>query len=302
VPLEGVHLLLTYRCEHECDHCFVWSGPDAEGTMTLGLIRDLLEAARRMGTVHMVYFEGGEPFLFYSLLVEGMRLAAEAGFDTGIVTNGYWAIGPEEAEVTLRPLRSLRLVDLSVSSDLFHGEEDETPEWRRARAVAEVLGVPAGAISIAQPSCEAPQEGGLRFRGRAAEKLIADLPLQPWDTFTRCSHEELADPGRVHIDPFGNVHLCQGLLVGNIHERPLDVLFAAYDPATHPIVGPLLEGGPAELVRCYNLSHEEGYVEDCHLCYRARAALRERFPDLLGPGQVYGEKETPAMGSIMRDP
>lgn len=290
MALEGIHLLLTYRCEHECDHCFVWGSPSATGTMTLDLIREVLAGARRMGSVHMVFFEGGEPFLFYPLLAEGMLLAATAGFDTGIVTNAYWAIGPEEAEAALRPLGALRLVDLSLSTDLFHGEEEETPEYRHARDAAVRLGLPAGALSISQPCAEQPAAAGpIRYRGRAAEKLAPGMPLQAWETLRECPHEDLAAPGRVHIDPFGNVHLCQGLLLGNIHDRPLDDLFATYDPRAHPVVGPLLEGGPAALVRCYGLQHEAGYVEECHLCYRAREALRERFPDLLGPGQVYGQ-------------
>ncbi len=290
MSLQGVHLLLTYRCEHECDHCFVWGSPWLEGTMTLALLREILAAARRMETVRVVYFEGGEPFLYYPLLLEGMRLAAEAGFDTGIVTNAYWAVGPEEAELFLRPLGDLRLVDLSLSSDLFHGEEEETPEFRYARDAAARLGLPVGSISIPQPDIgEAAAAGSVRFRGRAAEKLTAGLPLQPWASFCECSHEELADPGRVHVDPLGYVHLCQGLVLGNLNEQPLDALFAAYDPHAHPVVGPLLRGGPAELVRCYDLPHDGGYIEQCHLCYRAREALRHRFPDLLAPGQVYGE-------------
>jgi MoaA/NifB/PqqE/SkfB family radical SAM enzyme len=290
MSLQGVHLLLTYRCEHECDHCFVWGSPWSEGTMTLGLIRKILDGARRMGTVKILYFEGGEPFLYYPLLAEGMMLAATAGFDTGIVTNAYWAIGAEEAEAALRPLGALRLADLSLSTDLFHGKEAETPEYRYAREAAERLGLPVGAISIPQPCAEQPAAADpIRYRGRAAEKLAAGMPTQPWETLRECPHEELADPGRVHIDPLGNVHLCQGLLLGNVRERPLDALFAAYDPAAHPIVGPLLEGGPAGLVRRYDVPHEEGYVEECHLCYRTREALRGQFPDLLGPGQVYGE-------------
>lgn len=292
MALEGVHLLLTYLCTSECDHCFVWGSPRTPGTMTLALLRRILEGARRLGTVRIVYFEGGEPFLFYPLLVEGMRLAAEAGFDTGIVTNSYWAVGVEEAEVALQPLLPLRLVDLSLSTDRFHGDEQETAEYRYARAAAERLGLPAGAISIDLPCAEKPPaEGALRYRGRAAQTLTAGLPVQPWETFGECPHETLGDPERVHIDALGNVHLCQGLLLGNVNERPLDALFSGYDPHAHPVVGPLLEGGPAMLVRRYNLPHEEGYVEACHLCYRAREALRRRFPAYLGPGQVYGEYE-----------
>jgi MoaA/NifB/PqqE/SkfB family radical SAM enzyme len=51
MALSGVHLLLTYRCDRECDHCFVWGSPAAEGTMTLALLRQILDAAERMGTV-----------------------------------------------------------------------------------------------------------------------------------------------------------------------------------------------------------------------------------------------------------
>ena len=34
--LSGLHLLLTYQCTFECDHCFGWGGPFQTGTMTLG--------------------------------------------------------------------------------------------------------------------------------------------------------------------------------------------------------------------------------------------------------------------------
>jgi hypothetical protein len=57
----------------------------------------------------------------------------------------------------------------------------------------------------------------------------------------------------------------------------------------HPVIGPLLEGGPAAPVERYGLPHEVACVDACHLCYTAREMLRERFPEFLGPGQIYGE-------------
>jgi hypothetical protein len=47
----------------------------------------------------------------------------------------------------------------------------------------------------------------------------------------------------------------------------------------------------AELVKAHDLAREDGYVDACHLCYEARSALRERFPELLGPPTVYGVEE-----------
>jgi hypothetical protein len=39
----------------------------------------------------------------------------------------------------------------------------------------------------------------------------------------------------------------------------------------------------------YGLPHGSGYADACHLCYEARTALRARMPEILGPGQMYGE-------------
>ena len=77
--INGLHLLLTYQCNFECDHCFVWGGPDQYGTMTLECIRKILRQARDVGTVEWIYFEGGEAFLYYAVLQRGGELAAEAG-------------------------------------------------------------------------------------------------------------------------------------------------------------------------------------------------------------------------------
>jgi len=128
------------------------------------------------------------------------------------------------------------------------------------------------------------------FKGRAAVKLVEGVARRPWREFTECPHESLDEPGRVHVDHLGNLHLCQGLTMGSLFERPLVEIVAAYDPQAHPIVGPLLAGGPAALVERYDVPHEEAYADACHMCYMARNVLRERFSEYLGPGQMYGEK------------
>ena len=91
------------------------------------------------------------------------------------------------------------------------------------------------------------------FRGRAADVLTKGLPARHWDQFTECPHERLAEPKRVHVDAMGNVHLCQGISMGNIWQNPLAELSWTYQAREHP---PLLEGGPAELVLAYDLPHK----------------------------------------------
>ena len=293
--LTGIHLLLTYACNFECDHCFLYSGPHAKGTFTLTQVRDVLEQATEVETVEQVYFEGGEPFQFYAVMLEGVRAAREMGFKPGIVTNAYWATSVEDAEVWLKPLREAGLAKLSISDDsLHHAEEEGDTPAKKALQAAENLGIPAGAICTEKPAVKTNDEGateitgGVMFKGRAVEKLTEGLPRKQWEDLSECPHEDLADPARVHVDAYGNVHVCQGLSIGNIWQTPLAALFESYDANAHPICGPLIKGGPARLAEHYHVPHDETYVDECHLCYLVRLALMDRFPEYLTPRQVYG--------------
>jgi hypothetical protein len=294
--LSGLHLLLTYQCTLECDHCFVWGSPWQRGTFTLKQIRPILQQAKELGTIKSVYFEGGEPFLYYAVLLEAVRAARQLGFEVGIVSNSYWATSVEDAIAWLRPFAG-SLSNLSISSDLYHYDEVLNEQAQHARVAAERLGIPIGVISIAQP--EAAQavaamgqlpldESAVMYRGRAAVKLAPSARRQAWTTFTTCPYEDLREPGRIHLDPLGNLHICQGISVGNVFNTSLAEICEAYDPDNHPITGPLLHGGPVELVQRYDVPHASTYADACHLCYEARGALRERFADVLAPDQVYG--------------
>jgi len=299
MSLTGIHFLLSYRCTDECDHCFLWSSPKARGTMTLAQIRDVLEQAKDLGTVETVFFEGGEPFLFYPIMLDGLREAASFGFETGIVTNCYWATCVEDAVRWLSPLAEIGVASVSLSSDLFHGEAMMTQAARNAIEAAQQLGLPENTITIEAPEgCGAVDQadkgepivgGAVRFRGRAVEKLLDGVPRRPWTEFTECPDEDFLNPGRVHVDTFGHLHVCQGLLMGNLWRRPLKEIVASYDPSAHPIIGPLIEGGPAALVEHYDLPHEDSYADACHLCYLARDAMRPRFPEVLAPDIAYGD-------------
>jgi len=295
--LTGIHFLLTYSCTGECDHCFLFGSPWAAGTFTREQVERVLDQAAALGTVEMAYFEGGEPFLYYPLMLEGIRLARARGFNTSVVTNAYFATSADDAALWLSPLKDLGIADLSLSDDAFHfGDADNCA--KHALGAANALGIPVGTICIEKPRVEMAADGrkkgapvvsgDVMFRGRAAEKLTEGLPRRPWREFTKCPHEDLRNPGRVHVDAYGYVHLCQGLIMGNLWDTPLSELIGAYDPDAHPIAGPLLRGGPARLAEEHEAPREEGYVDACHFCYSVRKALIDRFPEYLAPRQVYG--------------
>ena len=114
------------------------------------------------------------------------------------------------------------------------------------------------------------------------------LPRKPWKECDKCLEEDFSDQKRVHIDPFGFIHVCQGITIGNIHEMSLKEILTNFDPKEHPICAPILSGGAVELVRKYRVKPMEGYVDECHLCYSTRLNIRNRFPKILAPDQVYG--------------
>jgi len=119
--------------------------------MTLAQIRDVLGQAKDLGTVETIFFEGGEPFLFYPIMLDGLREAASLGFKTGIVTNCYWATCVEDAVRWLRPLAEIGVASVSLSTDLFHGEAMMTQAARNAIEAAQQLGLPENTITIEAP-------------------------------------------------------------------------------------------------------------------------------------------------------
>jgi MoaA/NifB/PqqE/SkfB family radical SAM enzyme len=286
-------------CNSTCDHCFVYSSPNAPGTFTSNQIRRLLNEAIKIGTIEWIYFEGGEPFLFYPIMLEGIKISRNMGFKVGVVTNAYFATDDKDIEIWLKPLFELRIADLSISNDPYHYEDDIENPAIRARKVALKLKMPSKEIHIDKPVVTTDVDKGLgkgnpvvggstMFRGRAVEKLLAGLPQRSWADLNECPYEDLETPKRVHLDPYGNVHLCQGLSMGNAWEEPLSEIVKKYDATSHPICSPLLRGGPALLAKEYQVKHDDMYVDACHFCYMIRLQLLDRFPQYLTPRQVYG--------------
>jgi len=297
--LTGIHFILTYTCNFECDHCFLYSGPDAQGTFSIGQVDKVLDEAEKLGTVEWIFYEGGEPFLFFPLLTEGIKRARSRGFKVGVVTNAYGANSEEDAELWLRPLAESGVSFLSISNDTFHYGEESENAAATASMVAERLGIRTSSICIEPPKIRKQTSaaegkgdpvigGGAKFRGRAVEKLTDNLPRRPGETMCDCPHEELKSPSRVHVDALGNVHICQGISMGNMWERPLSELVSVYRSDDHPICGPLVRGGPAELAKAMGVVPETGYVDECHFCYMVRRGKIDLFPEFLGPKQVYG--------------
>jgi hypothetical protein len=262
-------------------------------------IRSLLRGAEDLGTVKYISLEGGEPFLYYPIMTQTAEDAVSMGFRVEILSNCYWATDLKDAEEWLRPFARLSNVELSLSSDLYHGESWETDETRNAVEAAKTLGMKVEVNAVKHPMATAPCPDSVRearvssielmYKGRAAIKLADKALKKKWTAFAECPYEKLAAPERVHVDPFGHVHVCQGISIGNANQRPFARIIREYNPDENPIVKLLHQGGPVALVEHFGLGHDEHYADACHLCYSARCMLRTMFPDTLAPDQMYGE-------------
>lgn len=286
INLTGLHLLLTYQCTFECDHCFVWGSPWQKGTMTGEFIAQVIDQALEVDSIEWIYFEGGEPFLYYPILSFGIVYAKARGYKVGIVTNGYWANCIEDALLWLRPLVG-KVDDLTISSDLFHYDEETSKQSQYILKACDTLKIPAGVICI--PQADAGEDGSLMYRGRAAAKLAPGHENKEAAGLTECPYEDLSDPGRFHVDPLGYLHVCQGITAGNLLETPLAEIVSNYDPLNHPILRHLLEGGPMKLAEHYRIPTREFYADACQLCYETRSAIRAQASAYLQPDQVYGQ-------------
>lgn len=223
--------------------------------------------------------------LYYPVVLEGVKKAAALGLTAGIVSNAYWARTKEDAVLWLAPFKGL-LNSLLISCDSLHWHEDHAALAANAGEAVKELGMPLGVLAI--PDQKTGTVPGVMYRGRAAEKLAPRAEPKPWEGFTACKPENLREPARIHVDFLGNLQICQGIIIGNLFRKPLKDICAEYDPDSHPIVGPLLKGGPAELARQLQPPARKGYADACQLCYETRRALRGRFPEQVGPANVFG--------------
>lgn len=297
--LTQIHFLLTYTCTFKCDHCFLYSSPEATGTFTIERLRSVFDEIVKIPSLDMVYFEGGEPFLFYPILMEGLRLAKSNGLQSGIVTNAFWAETLTDARTWLAPLADMGITDFSISDDEFHDQGSASENVAFARQVCRELNIPCDTICIEKPQAvEAsinPDEKGLpvtggsvKFKGRAADTLTSGVLLHNPEDFDECPYEDLEAPGRVHIDSIGNVQICQGISIGNYLETPLSRIISEYDSAKHPICEPLIKGGPIRLAAKHKFHMAAGYADACHLCFATRRQLLDKYQGILEPRQVYG--------------
>ena len=294
-------LLLTYKCNCTCAFCYYNCSPEKGGLMpvdtAIGVWRSLERLAGDRAKIHLT---GGEPFLYWERLIEILSQAKKESLGPCdlVETNGFWAVNEKIATERLGILDELGVRRFKISTDPFHQEYVDVETVGRLAAVAEKIFGPKRVLVRWREYLEHPaqmedltaaervaklvramKDYPCRFTGRAALELAAPAASQPAESLASadCRTDFLGAKG-VHIDPHGNVFsgTCSGIILGNVNEEPLDLIWRSFEPACSEFIETLLKRGPVGLLdRAAKLGYKKApaYADKCHLCTSIRQFL-----------------------------
>lgn len=120
VQPRNLSILTTRRCPAACDHCSVGAGPRETVAIPIDRIHRLIDEARRIPSIERIGFSGGECFLLGRDLDDLVAHAADLGFITRVITNGYWAVNDRAARERIAAIRARGLNEMMLSTGTFH--------------------------------------------------------------------------------------------------------------------------------------------------------------------------------------
>jgi len=311
-------ILLTYRCNAACAHCYENSGPTKRAIMPVEHLRELLREFKKLGfTGRDLHFAGGEPFFDYKHLIACFNVAKEEGMlPLGkLETNGFWCKSDRVARERMSEIKEFGIGTLLISCDPFHQEFVPIEAVRTAERIGnEVFGegvVRIGPREFFENPIEMMGLGDeekeevfrdllearpMRMIGRAANSLSHLVENYPKEDFAadRCGRKLLWKKS-IHIDPHGNVFpsVCAGISIGNTMKTPLSKIHDDFEISDHPLVQTLVERGPLplmkEAIHAGFADKKEGYSSKCHLCHEARAFFWQTgmYRDEVAPEEAY---------------
>lgn len=315
-------LLFTYKCTIACKHCLFNCSPAKPSVHTS--LSDAVEYLHQLhATDRVIHIAGGEAMMFYPQLLEICRVANKEGVAPHFIeTNASFAINDDVTRDRLLELKDAGVQGLLISSDPYH-QQFYTPDryLRCFKTAVNVFGrrnvagadlsveqmndlcaISKDTVKLKEFTCAHPP----MLVGRAGDALsvyfedkpVDDLLDVMWHGGEGCIDcRQEFDPEtmwEIHIDPYGNIQTCCGIIVGDAKQTPLPELMESGFLGRSPIVDAVYHGGPKallDLAVSYGYEPRSGYPQKCGLCWEVRLFLRQFFLDAIGPDEIYTHDE-----------
>jgi hypothetical protein len=320
MKVKNLNLLLTYKCPSQCRHCAYYAGLDGSGLMSAQDVKGYLRALRDH-PLESLWIYGGEPFLYFGVLIEVVKIAKRRQIrQIGVLTNGYWSAKPGSGQKRLSLLKQVGLSDIIISTGGFHAERIPPELAIHGIQLALQVGFEAVTASVTFLSprkasnpfnnCseeiwaqlnEIPgvslYENRVTMIGRATKDLLNYCQPGKTRRSRTCRPPSYIggsfdQPEGLEIDPNGWVMICPGFSLGNVQTKSLTVLIGEYGNSDNFLWQTIRQQGPTGLL---HRAKQEGYAplkqyaSECHLCYEVRKFLRPHYPGQLAPAECYTE-------------
>ena len=306
MELLRIGILVTYRCNIECSHCYINCGPRRSGVLEPDLAERLLLQAKGLGLSGPdIHLGGGEAFLCSDRVLEILAIAARLDMTplAWIETNCFWCTTDDVVRDRLTDLRELGAGRIWLSTDPYHQEHVPFENVERAHRIGVVIFGEDGVVvhnreyfenrhawpDLAKYVAAFPP----MLMGRAYRDLRQYLPRKPLADFAaeRCANE--TSPNAmvdIHINPDGSVMAsnCSGLIVGDATRESLADILVGDGWRRNDILRTLADKGPVGLLEMApDFQPKETYVQKCELCWEVRSHLAEAHPETLAPMECY---------------
>ncbi len=314
-------IILSYKCTGECKHCMYACSPkwsnDWISLNDLDIILSKLADAFRdvyppnikglLGLNYGLHFTGGEPFLNFQVLTEGIKRAKSLNIPSIFVeTNCFWCINDEIVKERLLTLKNVGLDGILISANPFVVEHVPFERIERGLRIAisifgernvivyhpifyrqlRALNIRGTLIfkeylkkvtKIDESFFIGFDPGILLPMGRLVFRLVHLYQKYPTKHFLKYSClSELTRPWHIHIDCYCNYipGYCAGISLGDA--RNLEEIIQGVDLDDKPILKALATnlGELLKIAKSYGYKErKDGYISKCHLCLDIRRYL-----------------------------
>jgi sulfatase maturation enzyme AslB (radical SAM superfamily) len=321
MKLTGITWIPTYNCNIDCDHCF-FDTLGKQKYMDPDIIHKALDGFAHTKYMFWQQLSGGEIFLNEKKLFQIIsNIRHYFNKNIGLSTNAFWARDEKQTRGKVEELSKSGVTGIALSADYYHQKKmDISGPKLLAKVLKEsglkthsylmgahlkndvtnaqkVNAITQGITSEINDKLDLPiavaHERSIGKGSRINNPKKTVIPQGMCTELNTCLGKRSPfNPAMVWIDAYGNVMICYGIIIGNLHANSLNEIIANYKPNNYPLLEGLAQLGPKYLykkAKQLTVKLPPAFFDECDVCYQSRVVLRKKYPELFGPDECYPE-------------